>query len=57
MDVPAEIQPGPSTSRQSSLVPKVGELVQVRSRRWLVDEVIEPKISGQTCVVRLILRG
>ena len=53
MDVPAEIQSGPSTSRQSSLVPKVGELVQVRSRRWLVDEVIEPKIPGQTCVVRL----
>jgi hypothetical protein len=23
--------------------PRVGELVQVRSRRWLVDEVIEPK--------------
>jgi phosphatidylserine/phosphatidylglycerophosphate/cardiolipin synthase-like enzyme len=33
--------------------PKVGELVQVRSRRWLVDEVIEPKRSGQTHVVRL----
>ena len=33
--------------------PRVGELVLVRSRRWLVDEVIEPKISGQTCIVRL----
>ena len=33
--------------------PNVGELVQVRSRHWLVDEVIEPKIPGQTCVVRL----
>ncbi len=33
--------------------PRVGELVQVRSRRWLVDEVIEPKIAGQTCLVRL----
>jgi superfamily II DNA or RNA helicase len=33
--------------------PRVGELVQVRSRRWLVDEVVEPKIPGQTCVVRL----
>jgi superfamily II DNA or RNA helicase len=39
--------------RQTSPAPKVGELVQVRSRRWLVDEVIKPKISGQTCVVRL----
>jgi hypothetical protein len=28
-------------------------LVQVRSRRWLVDEVIEPKISGQPRLVRL----
>lgn len=27
--------------------------MQVRSRRWLVDEVLAPKISGQTCVVRL----
>ena len=33
--------------------PEVGELVQVRSRRWLVDEVIEPKTPGQTRVVRL----
>jgi superfamily II DNA or RNA helicase len=36
-----------------SLVPTVGELVQVRSRRWLVDEVIEPKSTGQTSIVRL----
>jgi hypothetical protein len=33
--------------------PEVGELVQVRSRRWLVEEVIQPKISGQSCLVRL----
>jgi hypothetical protein len=33
--------------------PRVGELVQVRSRRWLVDEVIEPKSLGQTRLVRL----
>ena len=33
--------------------PHVGELVQVRSRRWLTDEVIEPKSPGQTCLVRL----
>ena len=33
--------------------PRVGELVQVRSRRWLVDEVVEPKSPGQTRLVRL----
>jgi hypothetical protein len=33
--------------------PRVGELVLVRSRRWLVDEVIEPKVPGQTCIARL----
>jgi len=33
--------------------PRVGELVQVRSRRWLVDEVIESRSSGQTLLVRL----
>ena len=37
----------------TSLPPNVGELVQVRSRRWLVDEVIESKNPGQTCIVRL----
>ena len=39
--------------RSACRVPKVGELVQVRSRRWLVDEIIAPKIEGQTSVVRL----
>jgi superfamily II DNA or RNA helicase len=33
--------------------PRVGELVLVRSRRWLVDEVIEAKSPGQTCTARL----
>ena len=33
--------------------PKLGELVQVRSRRWLVEEIIKPEISGQSCLVRL----
>jgi hypothetical protein len=37
--------------------PRVGELVQVRSRRWLVDEVIEPKSLGQTPLVRLSCAG
>ncbi|HEX9733056.1 MAG TPA: DISARM system SNF2-like helicase DrmD, partial [Thermoanaerobaculia bacterium] len=33
--------------------PKVGELVHVRSRRWLVEEVVEPEVPGQTPLVRL----
>jgi SNF2-related domain len=42
-----------SVGNRTSRAPAVGELVQVRSRRWLVDEVLEPKVPGQTCVVRL----
>src|ERR1019366_5716372 len=53
MNLPENIQPAAPTIRHPSRVPRVGELVQVRSRRWLVDEVIEPKSHGQTCVVRL----
>ena len=37
----------------STRPPRVGEQVLVRSRRWLVDEVIEPKSAGQTCITRL----
>ena len=33
--------------------PDRGELVQVRSRRWLVDEVVPPPIPGQSPLVRL----
>ena len=33
--------------------PEVGELVQVRSRRWLVEEVSEPTAPGESSVVRL----
>ena len=33
--------------------PKVGELVQVRSRRWLVEEIVEPGRRDQSCLVRL----
>lgn len=33
--------------------PTPGELVQLRSRRWLVEEVAEPPEPGQTSVVRL----
>src|SRR5213593_1615768 len=33
--------------------PEVGELVQVRSRRWLVEEVVPQKVPGQSPLVRL----
>jgi superfamily II DNA or RNA helicase len=33
--------------------PEVGELVHVRSRRWLVEEVIEPATVGESRLVRL----
>ncbi|OGG46642.1 MAG: helicase [Candidatus Handelsmanbacteria bacterium RIFCSPLOWO2_12_FULL_64_10] len=33
--------------------PRVGELVQVRSRRWLVEEVVKPDRPGQSCLLRL----
>ena len=33
--------------------PKIGELVRVRSRNWLVEDVMPPKAAGQTSVVRL----
>ena len=33
--------------------PQAGDLVQVRSRRWLVEEVVAPAIAGQSALVRL----
>jgi superfamily II DNA or RNA helicase len=33
--------------------PTPGELVHLRSRRWVVEEVLEPKVGGQTPIVRL----
>ena len=48
-----DIEPATTIKDLIPFAPKVGELVRVRSRRWLVDEVIGPKIPGQTCVVRL----
>src|SRR6516164_11650547 len=49
----ASTQSATTLRTRACRVPKVGELVQVRSRRWLVDEDIAPKIGGQTSVVRL----
>src|SRR5687768_13208664 len=34
-------------------LPETGELVQVRSRRWLVEEVIRPSHPGHSALVRL----
>jgi hypothetical protein len=34
-------------------LPETGELVQVRSRRWLVEEVVPATKPGQSAVVRL----
>ena len=45
------VQAAPQTV--STRPPRVGELVLVRSRRWLIDEVIEAKSPGQTCITRL----
>ncbi|MBI4880611.1 MAG: hypothetical protein HY812_13280 [Planctomycetes bacterium] len=33
--------------------PQPGELVLVRSRRWLVEEVVEPAVQGESPLVRL----
>lgn len=42
----------PATQRVPDRVPKRGELVQVRSRRWLVEDVV-PNSSGQSPLVQL----
>ena len=34
-------------------LPKPGELVQVRSRRWLVEDVVEPEAGEGSALVRL----
>ena len=34
-------------------LPEVGELVQVRSRRWIVEEVAESPVAGESALVRL----
>jgi superfamily II DNA or RNA helicase len=53
LDPGGDSHPAAQFRKPSSLAPEVGQLVQVRSRRWLVDEVVAPKNPHQTCVVRL----
>ncbi len=42
-----------TTQSLPECAPAPGELVQVRSRRWLVEEAVEPDTPGQSCLVRL----
>ncbi|MDE0460314.1 MAG: DISARM system SNF2-like helicase DrmD, partial [Chromatiales bacterium] len=42
-----------SAAKLPERAPITGELVQVRSRRWLVEDVIEPQAPGESPVVRL----
>jgi hypothetical protein len=53
MNLSEDAEPADPIRRKTSRVPSVAELVHVRSRRWFVEEIIEPKSPGQTCVVRL----
>jgi len=46
------VTPFPAAHLLPTRPPKVGELVEVRSRRWLVEEVVE-SVPGQSPVVRL----
>jgi hypothetical protein len=42
-----------SKDSQRDEPPQVGDLVQVRSRRWLVEEVVRPSNHNETPIVRL----
>src|SRR5450755_3456168 len=53
MNLLESTQPAAPVRRQASPVPRVGELVQVRSRRWLVEEVIPSLTPSQSSRVRL----
>ena len=43
----------PAASLLPERVPNVGELVQVRSRRWIVEEIVAPDYPQESPVVRL----
>jgi hypothetical protein len=42
-----------TTSVQPERMPRGGELVQVLSRRWLVEDIIAPDHPEQSCLLRL----
>ncbi len=47
------MNPPASHHNQPVDTPRVGQMVVVRSRRWLVDEVVEPASPGTSPLVRL----
>ena len=51
MDSRKSLNAAPSTLPERA--PCVGELVQLRSRRWLVEEVVPASVSGQSARVQL----
>src|SRR5438552_1710480 len=50
-----DVQLSISTARQvpSERLPEVGDLVRVRSRRWLVEEIVRPEQPSHSPIVRL----
>ena len=42
-----------SAREDAESIPRPGDLVQVRSRRWIVEDVVDPASPGQTPIVRL----
>jgi len=53
MNVNTKSLPTTPPTQLPTRLPVPGDLVQVRSRRWLVDEVIEPRRPGESVLVRL----
>ncbi len=54
--MPDQRNPMPVDSSFNALpthAPGPGQLVQVRSRRWLVEEVIQPEAVGESPLVRM----
>jgi superfamily II DNA or RNA helicase len=47
------MEQGQTSPTDTKRLPKIGEMVLVRSRRWLVEEVVEAKLEGNSPIVRL----
>jgi hypothetical protein len=47
------LTPQTATEPLPERAPEKGELVRVRSRTWLVDDVKQPEIPGQSALVSL----
>ena len=48
-----EVTPSALTQPLPERLPRLGELVQVRQHRWLVEEVVDAAVPGQSPLVRL----